>query len=150
MRSKPVSQPDEIDWRIIDILAEGYQSNNTIARQLNLSEGAIRRRVKRMRETGIITLKALIDPDLLESRQLALVAVNVTETRLLEAKAREIGAIEGVISVSIVSGRYDLLVEVIVDSNHGLVQFLTDKLSVVEGISKTESFLLLRTYGKFV
>lgn len=143
-------QPDETDWRIIEILAGGYESNNTIARRLNLSEGTIRQRIKRLKELGIITVKALIDPNRLENRQVALVAVNVAETRLLEAKAEEISQIDGVISVSILSGRYDLLIEVMVDSNHGLVRFLTEKLSMVEGIAKTESFLLLKSFGKYV
>jgi Lrp/AsnC family transcriptional regulator for asnA, asnC and gidA len=144
------AQPDEVDWKIIEILAGGYQSNNTIARDLKLSEGTIRQRIKRLKELGILKVKALIDPNLLEKRQLALVMVNVAETRLLEAKAEEISHIDGVISVSIASGRYDLFVEVLVDSNHGLVRFLTEKLSAVEGITKTESFLLLKSYGKYV
>ncbi len=145
-----VTQPDEIDWKIIEILACGYESNNTIARRLDLSEGTIRQRIKRLKELGILTVKALIDPNLLENRQLALVAVNVAESRLLEEKAEEVSRLEGVISVSIASGRYDLLVEVLVNSNHGLVQFLTERLSTVEGITKTESFLLLKSYGKYV
>ena len=144
------AQPDEIDWKIIEILACGYQSNNTIARDLRLSEGTIRQRIKRLKELGILKVKALIDPNLLDKRQLALVTVNVAETRLLEAKAEEISRIDGVISVSIASGRYDLIVEVLVDSNHGLVRFLTEKLSAVAGIAKTESFLLLKSYGKYV
>ena len=150
MNRKIPAQPDEIDWKIIEILAAGYQPNNTIARDLELSEGTIRQRIKRLKELGILHVKALIDPNLLEQRQLALVTVNVAETRLLESKAEEISKIEGVISVSISSGRYDLIVEVLVDSNHGLVRFLTEKLSSVEGITKTESFLLLKSYGKYV
>lgn len=145
-----VAQPDEVDWKIIEILTCGYESNNTIARRLKLSEGTIRQRVKRLKQLGILTVRALVDPNLLENRQLALVAVNVAESRLLEAKAEEISKIEGVLSVSIASGRYDLLVEVLVDSNHGLVHFLTEHLSAVEGISKTESFLLLRSFGKYI
>ena len=150
MNRKIPAQPDEIDWKIIEILAAGYQPNNTIARDLELSEGTIRQRIKRLKELGILHVKALIDPNLLEQRQLALVTVNVAETRLLEAKAEEVSRIEGVVSVSISSGRYDLIVEVLVDSNHGLVRFLTEKLSSVEGITKAESFLLLKSYGKYV
>lgn len=150
MGKSTLAQPDETDWKIIEILQAGYESNNTIARRLNLSEGTIRQRIKRLKELGILTVRALIDPNLLENRQLALVAVNVAESRLLEAKAEEISGIEGVLAVSIASGRYDLLVEVLVDSNHGLVHFLTEHLSAVEGISKTESFLLLKSFGKYV
>lgn len=144
------AQPDETDWKIIEILQSGYESNNTIARRLELSEGTIRQRIKRLKEAGILTVRALIDPNLLENQQLALIGVNVAESRLLEAKAEEISRIDGVLAVSIASGRYDLLVEVLVDSNHGLVRFLTERLSAVEGISKTESFLLLKSFGKHI
>jgi Lrp/AsnC family transcriptional regulator for asnA, asnC and gidA len=55
-----------------------------------------------------------------------------------------------VLSVSIASGRYDLIAEVLVDSNRGLVRFLTEELSAVEGVISSESFLMLKSYNKFV
>ncbi len=143
-------QPDEFDWRIIEILRQEYQPNNEIARRLNISEGMVRQRVKRLKEAGILAVRALIDPEVLENRLVALIAVNVGEARLLDQKAQEISALEGVLSVAVVAGRYDLLVEVLVDSNRGLVRFLTETLSQVEDISKTESFVLLKSYRKFV
>jgi Lrp/AsnC family transcriptional regulator for asnA, asnC and gidA len=76
--------------------------------------------------------------------------MSVAESRLLEAKAKEVSVLENVLSVSIVSGRYDLIAEVLVDSNRGLVQFLTGQLSKVKGIVHSESFLMLRNYHKFV
>jgi Lrp/AsnC family transcriptional regulator for asnA, asnC and gidA len=55
-----------------------------------------------------------------------------------------------VLSVSLVSGRFDLIVELLLDSHHGLVDFLTEELSQVQGIGRTESFVTLKTYSKFV
>jgi Lrp/AsnC family transcriptional regulator for asnA, asnC and gidA len=95
-------------------------------------------------------VRALINPDALENQQLALIAMSVAESRLLESKAKEVSALENVLSVSIVSGRYDLIAEVLVDSNRGLVQFLTGQLSKVKGIAHSESFLMLKNYRKFV
>ena len=143
-------QPDATDWKIIDILRDEYQSNNKIARLLDVSEGMVRRRIQRLKEAGILRICAQINPDVLEQQQLAMITVNVSESRLLEPKAKEISQLEGVLSVSIVSGRYDLIVEVLVDSNHGLVKFLTEELSSVQGIMKTESFLLLKSARKYV
>ena len=143
-------QPDETDWKIIDILRKGYQSNNNIARELGVSEGMVRRRVQRLKDANIMQVRALINPDVLENQQLAVIGVNVTQSRLLEAKARQISRLKNVLSVSIVSGRYDLLVELLVDSNCGLVTFLTQSLSSIKGISKTETFLMLKTYQKLV
>ena len=53
-------------------------------------------------------------------------------------------------SVSILSGQYDLLMEVLVASNKGLIRFLTEELSAVEGLTRTETFLLLRSYNKWI
>ena len=109
-----------------------------------------RRRIQRLKDAGILQVRALINPDMLEQQQLAVIGVSVTESRLLETKGREISGLPCVLSVSLVSGRYDLIAEVLVDSNHGLIKFLTESLSNVEGISKTESFLMLKSYHKFV
>ncbi|MEW5815899.1 MAG: Lrp/AsnC family transcriptional regulator [Spirochaetota bacterium] len=142
--------PDEADWKIIEIMRKGREHYNTIAKKLNVSEGMVRQRVRRLKEANILIERALINPDVLDNQLVALVAVNISVSRLLEEKAREISELENVLSVSITSGRYDLLVEVLVDSNKGLVHFITEELSRVEGIAKTECFLLLKSYGKYV
>jgi Lrp/AsnC family transcriptional regulator for asnA, asnC and gidA len=143
-------QPDETDWKIIDTLKEGWVPNNTIARKLGVSEGTIRTRLKRLKDAEIMTVRALINPDVLANKQLVHVVMNVAESRLLENKAAEISRLSNVLSVSIASGRYDLIAEVLVDSNKGLVKFLTEELSRVEGITRSESFIMLKNYNKFV
>jgi Lrp/AsnC family transcriptional regulator for asnA, asnC and gidA len=143
-------QPDAVDWQIINRLSENYLPNSEIARQLGLSEGAIRQRLKKLQESGILKIKALRDPEILDNQQLALLGINVTESKLLDQKAREISGLDGVQSVSIVSGRYDLIVEILVDSNKGLIRFLTQTLSAVKGISKTETFLILKSHNKWI
>jgi Lrp/AsnC family transcriptional regulator for asnA, asnC and gidA len=143
-------QPDETDWKIISILKEGYVPNNTIALELGVSEGTVRARLKKLKEAGILQIRALINPDVLENKQLVIVAVRVTESKLLDRKAEELSRLKNVLSVSIVSGRYDLIAEVLLDSNRGLVHFLTEELSTVEGILASESFIMLKNYGKYV
>jgi Lrp/AsnC family transcriptional regulator for asnA, asnC and gidA len=143
-------QPDETDWKIINILKEGYVPNNTIARELGISEGTVRARLKKLKEAGILQIRALINPDVLENKQLVIVAMRVAESKLLDTKAEELSHLKNVLSVSIASGRYDLIAEVLLDSNRGLVQFLTEELSTVEGILASESFIMLKNYGKYV
>ena len=143
-------QPDETDWKIISILKEGYVPNNTIARRLGVSEGTVRARLKRLKEAGILQIRALINPDVLENQQLVIVAIRVAESKLLERKAEELSRLPNVLSVSIASGRYDLITEVLLDSNRGLVRFLTEELSTIEGILASESFIMLKSYNKYV
>jgi Lrp/AsnC family transcriptional regulator for asnA, asnC and gidA len=143
-------QPDETDWKIINILKEGYVPNNTIARELGISEGTVRARLKKLKEAGILQVRALINPDVLENKQLVIVAVRVAESKLLDLKAEELSRLPNVLSVSIASGRFDLIAEVLLDSNRGLVKFLTEELSTVDGILASESFIMLKNYGKYV
>lgn len=143
-------QPDETDWKIINLLSEKHQHNITVAKKLGLSEGTIRQRIKKMQDAGILKIKALRDPDILENQQLAIVAAKIAQANLLDKKAKEITKLESVLSVSIISGRYDILIEVLVDSNKGLVKFLTEDLSQIKGISSTESFVTLKSYNRWV
>lgn len=143
-------QPDETDWKIIAILREGYVSNNAISAKLGSSEGMVRQRIKKLKDNHILAVRALINPEVLENKQLATIAVNVMESRLLDKKAKEISKLEGVLYVNIVSGQFDLLVEVLLDSNRGLVTFLTEVLSSVQGISATQSFITLKSFNKYV
>ena len=141
---------DEMDRTIIARLRRENATNSTLARELSVSEGMVRRRLKKLRESGILRVSAGINPDALDDQQVALVALSIGRASLLEDKARQIASLPHVLSVSIVSGRYDLMAEVLVESNHGLVDFLTTELAGVEDVTTTESFLLLKSYGKFV
>lgn len=142
--------PDGTDWDIINALSDGNMANTDLARELGVSESTVRLRVKRLQEAGILKIRALRDPNRLADQQLALVAVNVAESRLLDEKARAISALPHVLSVSIVSGQYDIILEVLVDSNRGLIRFLTEELSHVDGLARTETFLTLHSYNKWV
>lgn len=143
-------QPDKIDWQIIELLSEQYEANTSIAKKLDVSEGMVRQRIKRLQDAGIVKIRALRNPDVLENQQLAVLTANVEKSKLLDKKAQEILKLKNVMSVSILSGQYDLLIEVLVDSNKGLIKFLTESLSQVEGISKTETFMILKSYNKWV
>ncbi len=103
-----------------------------------------------MQAADILRIKALRDPDTLENQQLATIAVNVKQADILDKTAREISELDNILSVSIVSGRYDLLIEVLVDSNKGLVVFLTESLPEIKGISTTETFLTLKSYDRWI
>ena len=143
-------EPDDLDWKIIDILSEESIPNSTIAEQLGVSEGTVRARLKRLKESGVLQVRALINPEVLANKQLVVIGLTVAEARWLDAKAQEVAALPGVLSVSIASGRYDLMVEVLTNSNRGLVTFLTEALASVEGIRSSESFIMLKSYKKFV
>ena len=143
-------QPDDFDWKLIGILRNGYLSNSEVAKELGVSEGMIRQRLKKLKESDILRVRGEINPEVLEQQQLAIVAINVNESKHLDQKAQEISAVENVLHVMIVSGQFDILAHVLVDSNKGLVKFLTEKLSAVEGIVATQSFIILKSINLYV
>jgi len=141
---------DDKDRLIIDHLKNGTIVNSAIASELGVSEGMVRQRIKKMRDSGVLSLRGFVNPDVLDSYQLVILGATVTESKLLTSKADEIAALDSVISVSIVSGRFDLIIELLLSSHQGLITFLSEELSNVSGIAQTESFIALHTIDKFV
>jgi Lrp/AsnC family transcriptional regulator for asnA, asnC and gidA len=101
--AEKIHELDARDWAIIELLRAGTISNSAVAKELGVSEGMIRQRIKRLREHGILSLRGLINPDILANRQVVWLGANVAESRLLEKKAEEIARLENVLSVSISS-----------------------------------------------
>lgn len=158
MRALPVNtssqtthELDEIDRGILEALrADGRTNNSVIAARLGIAEGTVRQRMKKLTDAGVIRISALVNPEIISEHQLCMVGLKLSESKRLESSAQEISALPEVRSVAIVTGRYDLLCEVLVDSNHGLIRFLSESLPKVAGIESSETFLLLKTYDKWI
>ena len=142
---------DDTDKRIIARLNEnGRESNNQIARELGVSEGTIRNRIKRLTDEGHLAVSGHVNPDSIPGKELVTLGANVARTKDLCLIAEEVFKLEGVQSVYITSGRFDLMVEVWLDVKFGLIDFLSKRLAAVEGIVSTESFLVVKSYGKWI
>ena len=125
-------------------------TNKEIASQLNISEGTVRNRINQMVDCGFLKLAGLVSPDKTVGKQLAMLGVTLSESRELQDKAAAIATLPGVLSTSITTGRYDLIVELLVDVKYGLIEFLSDHLSQIDGIVATESFIIMKSYNKWV
>jgi Lrp/AsnC family transcriptional regulator for asnA, asnC and gidA len=142
---------DDIDRGIIQALrTDGRANNSAIAAQLGVAEGTVRQRMRKLTEAGVVRVSALVNPEIISEHQLCVIGLKVEETKRLEASALDVSRLPEVRSVAIVTGRYDLLAEVLVDSNHGLIRFLSESLAQVPGIQSSETFLLLKTYDKWI
>jgi len=137
---------DETDRAIIARLQyDGRMPFTAIAEQVGISEATVRNRVARLREEGVLQVVGIVDPHLLGLRATAVIGVAVLPARL-ELAAREIATFEEVSYLVMTSGAYDLLVEVLCQDTDHLARFLSDKLLRVEGVQRTETFYILRTY----
>ena len=128
----------------------GAPANSAIGAELGVAEGTVRQRIKKLIDAGAFRVSGLVNPEILPDHQLCVIGLKVDESKQLETRARDVSRLAEVRSVAIVTGRYDLLVEVLVASNQGLIQFLSGSLAQVPGITSSETFLLLKTYDKWI
>ncbi|SVB54348.1 uncharacterized protein METZ01_LOCUS207202, partial [marine metagenome] len=69
---------DDLDNQIIEILSlDGRMSNASIARNLGVSEGTVRRRLNILKDEGIINIKVLLNPNYLASETEAIIGIQV-------------------------------------------------------------------------
>jgi Lrp/AsnC family transcriptional regulator for asnA, asnC and gidA len=134
---------DKIDRAIIKALKEdGRMPFSHIAQRLNVSPGMIRQRVQRLNDRGILQVVAVTNPLKIGYHTMAFIGVKAEGNRLQEI-ARQIATFDEVIYLSICSGAFNLLVEVLCLDNSHLLSFLTEKLYSVEGVRDTETFISL-------
>lgn len=142
---------DEMDQKIIAILtADGRAGNNAIARQLGVSEGTVRNRIKRLTESEMLRVSGRINPDAVPDRQLFLLGIKVSVSKELCKIAELVAREPEVQSVSIITGRYDLMVEVWLPVKRGLIDFIDGPMAAIDGIVSTESFLAMRSMKKWI
>ena len=135
---------DDIDRSIIEAMRkDGRDTFAHIAGQLQVSPGMIRLRYNRLVEMGVLKVVAISNPLQMGYKTMALIGIRVDGSKLLEA-ANRISNLEEVIYLIVTSGRYDLFAEVMCRDHAGLLAFLTQKLSAVEGVRESESFMHLK------
>ncbi len=137
---------DKTDLAILSLLQKDARRSFTdIANELNISEGTVRNRVSRLVEKRSIQLVGLIDPNQLGFEAPAMIGVTV-QSNLLEEAATQIAQFPEVSYLVMSSGEYDLLVEVLCRDREHLAAFLNENLRQVEGVLRTQTFMILRTF----
>ena len=135
---------DKIDQQIINILNEdGRASFAHIAKSLGVSPGMIRQRYNRLVDEGVVQVVAITNPMLMGLTIMAQIGVKVNVNRFHEI-ADQIASFEEVIYLVLITGSYDLFVEVVCRDRNHLLDFLTNKLHSVEGVKEAETFVYLR------
>ena len=135
---------DEIDLQIIRILNEdGRASFAHIAETLGVSPGMIRQRYNRLVEEGVVQVVAITNSMQMGLTTMAQIGVKVDVNRMQEI-ADQIADFEEVIYLVLLTGSYDLFVEVICRDREHLLDFLTNKLHSVEGVREAETFIYLK------
>jgi Lrp/AsnC family transcriptional regulator, regulator for asnA, asnC and gidA len=132
---------DEIDRAIIEQLqSDGRTPYTRLATAVGLSEAAVRQRVQRLVENGVMQIVAVTDPMVLGYRRMAMIGVRCEgDTSAIAEKLRSIDEIDYLV---ITAGTFDVLLEVVVEDNAALLE-LTNRIRSVAGVRSTETFIYL-------
>jgi Lrp/AsnC family transcriptional regulator for asnA, asnC and gidA len=136
-------QLDELSKQIIEKLQQdGRRSYAGIGKAVGLSEAAVRQRVQRMVDAGVMQIVAVTDPMQLGFARQAMIGIRTTGS--LEPIADAVAALDEVDYVVITAGTYDLLVEVVCESDEALLEVLSSKIRTIENVVSTETFVYLQ------
>ena len=134
---------DDLDNQIIEILGlDGRMSNASIARNLGVSEGTIRRRLNILKDEGIINIKVLLNPNYLASETEAIIGIQV-DLSVIREVVLKLNEINEVRWVNITSGSFDIFVNVSTKSLSDLLVLLQNKIGKIDGVKKIETFTTL-------
>ncbi|MFT4220495.1 MAG: Lrp/AsnC family transcriptional regulator [Microbacterium sp.] len=135
-------QPDAASKRIIEQLqVNGRRSYAEIGKAVGLSEAAVRQRVQRLTEAGVVQIVAVTDPVQLGFHRQAMVGLRVAgDTRAVAEELEKDPLIDYVV---ITAGSFDILIEVVCESDADLIDLLNHRVRAIEGVVASETFVYL-------
>ena len=134
---------DDTSKAIIEQLQlDGRRSYAAIGKAVGLSEAAVRQRVQRLTEAGVMQVVAVTDPLELGFDRQAMIGIKAEGA--LEPIADELAKMDEVEYVVITAGSFDLLAEVLCESDEHLLQVLSERVRQIEGVKATETFVYLK------
>ncbi|GAA4180824.1 Lrp/AsnC family transcriptional regulator [Gryllotalpicola koreensis] len=140
----PRPQPlDDVSKAIIEQLqADGRRSYAEIGKAVGLSEAAVRQRVQKLTESGVMQIVAVTDPLQLGFFRQAMIGIRASgDTRVV---AEKLAALDAVDYVVLTAGDFDILVEVVCESDDELISLLNAEIRAIENVVSTETFVYLK------
>ncbi|HET8599063.1 MAG TPA: Lrp/AsnC family transcriptional regulator [Segeticoccus sp.] len=136
---------DDVSKAIIEQLQrDGRLPYSSIGKAVGLSEAAVRQRVQKLIDHGVMQIVAVTDPLQLGFARQAMIGIRAEGN--LEPIADRLAEMPEVDYVTITAGSFDLLVEVVCESDEHLLELLSHRIRVIEGVRSTESFMYLRLH----
>lgn len=134
---------DDIAKQIIELLqTDGRMPYAAIAKQVGLSEAAVRHRVQRLVDAGVMQIVAVTDPLQMGFARQAMIGITVSgRVRQVAAALEELDALDYIV---VTTGRFDILAEVVAASDDELLDVVSEQVASIEGVTTTETFVYLR------
>jgi Lrp/AsnC family transcriptional regulator for asnA, asnC and gidA len=137
---------DKTNLTIIKHLRNGRKSYKKIAQDLCVSENTVRTRVQKLIDEGVLEISGLVNPEIIDGHRVVMVGVKLQSMDLVN-KGQEFSNLRGVVSVSVVTGRFDLILMVFLKSGFGLLEFYTEEVSKIQDVQSVETFVVYKSYN---
>ena len=142
-RSSETFVLDDVSKAIIEQLQEnGRRPYSTIGRAVGLSEAAVRQRVQRLTEAGVMQIVAVTDPLTVGFHRQAMIGLKASGD--LQVLADGLAALSEVDYVVITAGSFDMIAEVVCEDDDHLLDLLNKQIRVLPGVQTTETFVYLQ------
>jgi Lrp/AsnC family transcriptional regulator for asnA, asnC and gidA len=143
-RSEPARVTiDDVSKAIIEQLQQdGRRSYAAIGKAVGLSEAAVRQRVQRLTESGVMQIVAVTDPLQLGFARQAMIGIHVDGA--LDPVAESLALMDEIDYVVVTAGGFDVLCEVVCESDLHLLELLSTRIRTVPGVRATETFMYLK------
>ena len=137
---------DEKDRAIVSCLQyDGRTPYTKIADKLNITEGSVRRRVKRLVDADKLQIVGIVEPKDMGWNEAGMIGINV-QANLISEVADAIAQLPEVSYLFQAAGEFDFFAEVYCKDREHFVSFLNEKLQKISGVNRTQSFLILKMH----
>lgn len=139
---------DDTNIAIVRKLYDGRKPFSQIAQELDITENTVRSRVNKMMEEGILKIQGLVNPQMMPDIQLVFMGFKF-KTRDLETKAKDLLRLKGVVFATVVTGRYDIMAEVMLSETHDftLLDFFKKELVKISDIAEVETYVVYQSHN---
>jgi len=145
--SKPI-QLDDVSKAIIEQLqSDGRRSYAEIGKAVGLSEAAVRQRVQKLTDAGVMQVVAVTDPMQLGFFRQAMIGIRVTGDATNVAE--RIGRLDAVDYLVMTAGSFDLLAEIVCENDDDLIEVINKEIRSIPGVLSTETFVYLKLQKQF-
>ena len=141
------SNLDTLDNEIIRLLTKnGRMPIGEIAKKLNVTSPTIRNRIKDLEKNGIFKVSGLIDPNQHPQMITALVGMSIRSHGKMDQILKKINELPNVVWAGVVTGRYDIIAEVVcVRGKDELYRFTTDTILKIGNVVRSETFIIMKS-----
>jgi Lrp/AsnC family transcriptional regulator, regulator for asnA, asnC and gidA len=143
---------DVLDNKIISLLTDdGRISIGKMAKRLNVTAPTIRKRIKALEENGIFRVSGLLDPSCHHEMITALVAMSIRSEGKLTQILDKISKLPNVSWAGVVTGRYDIIAEVIcLGGKDELYRFTSETILNIANIITSETFIIMKSKNNWL